>query len=166
MSSARKLLIFGGLSLAAIGMIYGLHYALFVEHQTLGRMGGSLAAAFVQAAEGQWANSETALTWYQETKYDYVRQVDVHSHWIGLAMLMIVLGTAFDDLAFGERVRFWIALALLIGSLVFPLGVILQTVNRSVAFWRLAGSALAITGSALVIVGLAATAVGFVRQSG
>ena len=42
----------------------------------------------------------------RETKYDYVRQVDLHSHWIGLAMLMIVLGVVFDEVAFGERARY------------------------------------------------------------
>ena len=40
MSSARKVLLVGGLSLAALGMLYGLHYAVFVEHQTLDRKPG------------------------------------------------------------------------------------------------------------------------------
>jgi hypothetical protein len=84
--------------------------------------------------------------------------VDVHSHWIGLAMLMIVLGLVFDDLAFSERSRFAIALALLIGSVVFPLGVILQTARMAPL-----GSALAIAGSALIIAAMGATAVGFMR---
>ena len=74
------------------------------------------------------------------------------------AMLMIVLGVVFNEVTFGERVRFAIALAMLGGSVVFPLGVILQTV-RMVPL----GSALAIAGSALVIVALGATAVGFMR---
>jgi low temperature requirement protein LtrA len=158
MSQARKLLVFGGIFLAALGMLYGLHYAVFVEHQTLARMGGSLAGAFTHAAERRWDDSQLALIAYRETKYDYVRQVDVHSHWIGLAMLMIVLGVVFDEVTFGERVRFAIALAMLAGSVVFPLGVILQTV-RMVPL----GSALAIAGSALVIVALGATVVGFMR---
>ncbi len=161
MSGARKLLIFGGLALATFGMLYGLHYAIFTEHQTLDRMGGSLASAFVQAADRHWEQSEGALTSYSETKYDYVRQVDVHSHWIGLAMLMIVLGVVFEEVAFPEQVRFWIALVLLIGSVVFPLGVILQTAGHGGRF----ASALAVLGSALVIVALAAVAVGFARQS-
>ena len=50
MSSARKVLLVGGLSLAAFGMLYGLHYAVFVEHQTLDRMGASLAQAFASAS--------------------------------------------------------------------------------------------------------------------
>ena len=161
MSSARKLLTFGGIALAAFGMLYGLHYALFVEHQTLDRMGGSLAAAFMNAADGRMADAADALNTYGETKYDYVRQVDVHSHWIGLAMLMIVLGVTFDSVAWGETARFWIALALLIGSAAFPAGVILQTVSHGSTI----ASGLAIAGSTLVIASLAAVAVGFVRQA-
>lgn len=160
MSGARKLLVFGGISLATLGMLYGLYYAVFVEHQTLDRMGGSLATAFVQAADRHSPESEAALAVYGATKHDYVRQVDVHSHWIGLAMLAIVLGVVFDEVGFGARVRFWIALALLAGSVVFPLGVILQTTHAGPL-----ASALAIAGSALVISALAAVAVGFARQS-
>jgi low temperature requirement protein LtrA len=140
-------------------MLYGLHYAVFVEHQTLDRMSGSLAGAFAHAAERGGDDSQDALTAYRETKYDYVRQVDLHSHWIGLAMLLIVLGVVFDEVAFAERARFAVALAMLAGSIVFPLGVILQTVHMAPL-----GSVLAIAGSALVIAALGATAVGFMRE--
>ncbi len=159
MSRSRKLLILGGTVLAVLGMLYGLHYAVFVEHQTLDRMGGSLAGAFAHAAERRGDDSQLALTAYRETKYDYVRQVDLHSHWISLAMLLIVLGVVFDEVAFAERARFTIALAMLAGSIVFPLGVILQTVHMAPL-----GSVLAIAGSALVIAALGATAVGFIRE--
>jgi len=48
---------------------------------------------------------------YSAVKYGYVRQVDVHSHCIGLAMLMMVLGVVFDSVIVGERTRLWIAAA-------------------------------------------------------
>jgi hypothetical protein len=158
MSAARKVLIAGGTVLALLGMLYGLHYAVFVEHQTLDRMGGSLASAFVSAAERNLPESRSALDAYAAAEYDYVRQVDLHGHWIGLAMLMIVLGVVFDELAFDERARLAIALAMLVGSIMFPLGVILQTLRIGPL-----GSALAIAGSALVIAALGATAVGLMR---
>jgi hypothetical protein len=141
-------------------MLYGLHYALFVEHQILDRMGGSLSEAFVRAAQRQMPQAHDAIDTYASTKYDYVRQVDVHSHWTGLAMLMIVLGIAFDGVAFSERVRAWIAGSLLVGSVLFPLGVILQTSSHG----SVLGSALAIVGSALVTLTLAASVWGFTRQ--
>lgn len=161
MSAARNILIFGGLILAAFGMLYGLHYAVLVEHQTLDRIGGSLTAAFVHAAEGHLAESESALQSYASTKYDYVRQVDSHSHWIGLAMLLLVMGAVFDHVAFSDRVRFWIAIALLAGAVVFPLGVMLQTLSHGAFF----ASTLAILGSASVTIALAAVAWGLAAKS-
>lgn len=160
MSRARQLLVFGGVALAVLGMLYGLHYAVFVEHQTLDRMGGSLAEAFVGAAEGNVPEVDRGVDQYASTKYNYVRQVDVHSHWIGLAMLMIVLGVALDGAAIEERFKTWMAVALLTGSFVFPLGVVLQTVSHG-AVWA---SMLAILGSGLVTVSLAVLAWGFIRQ--
>jgi hypothetical protein len=160
MSRARKLLLIGGFALAGLGMIYGLHYALFVEHQTLDRMGGSLAQAFVQAAERRPVEASVSIDQYAATKYAYVRQVDIHSHWIGLAMLLMAMGVAFDFVALGERTRTWIAVALVAGSFLFPLGVILQTVSQNTAL----ASGLAIFGSVTVTIALAAVVWGFWRM--
>jgi antibiotic biosynthesis monooxygenase (ABM) superfamily enzyme len=56
-------------------------------------------------------------------------------------------------------VRLWIAVALLIGSVLFPLGVLLQTaVSGPIP------SALAIAGCVLVTAALALTIAGFVRR--
>lgn len=159
MSSARKVLLVGGLSLAAFGMLYGLHYAIFVEHPTLDRMGASLAQAFASAAGRDTVAANGAIDAYTSTKYDYVRQVDVHSHWIGLGMLLIVLGAAFDGVALSGRMKTWLAAALVTGSFVFPIGVILQTVSHGAVY----ASALAIFGSAIVTVALIAVAWGFAR---
>jgi hypothetical protein len=159
MSGSNRILIIGGLTLAAFGMLYGLHYAVFIEHQTLDQMGGSLANGFVQVAERQIPEAHASIDSYGRTRYNYTRQVDVHSHWIGLGMLMIVLGVVFDRQGFSEQTRRWLALALLTGSVVFPLGVILQTATHGGIF----ASVLAVAGSALVTFGLAATAWGFAR---
>jgi hypothetical protein len=156
MTGSRKLLIFGGMALAAFAMLYGLQYALFVEHQTLDHIGGSLAQSFADAANRNQEQSQAALHLYGETKYDYVRQVDAHSHWLGLAMLMIVLGVIFERVNFGERIRRLAAFALLAGSALFPLAVILQTYHHGAALWK----ALAVVGSGLVMAGLVVTAWG------
>jgi hypothetical protein len=158
-TGSSRLLIFGGLALAAFGMLYGLHYAVFAEHQTLDQLGGSLTQAFQHAADRHSAQSKAALDVYGTTKYDYVRQVDAHSHWIGLAMLMIVLGVLFERVNFSEGMRQAIALSLLAGSAVFPLSVILQTYHHGATILK----ALAVVSSGLVIVAMAATAWGFAR---
>ncbi|HEY1272867.1 MAG TPA: hypothetical protein VGF08_12815, partial [Terriglobales bacterium] len=69
MSGSRSVLIAGGVALAAFGMLYGLHYAVFVEHQMLDRMGGSLAATFLNASARDWTASSSALADYVATKY-------------------------------------------------------------------------------------------------
>lgn len=159
MSASRKLLIFSGLTLVIWGMCFGLYYALFDEHQTLERIGGSLAAGFARAAEREMAESHAALDAYAQAKFEYVREVDVHSHWTGLAMLLIVFGVVFDHIAFDERKRFYLAVLLVLGSAIFPLGVILQTIDQG-----LIPQAIAVTGAGLVILALAGVAWGFLRQ--
>jgi hypothetical protein len=158
MTKSRKILLLGGLALASFSMLYGVYYAVFIEHQTLDGMGGSLSTSFVRAAERNTSESQAALSAYVATKYKYVRHVDAHSHWIGLAMVLIVLGGAFDAVAFAERLRQVLAWSMLLGSVLFPLAVILQTVDHgSWTRW------LAVFGSALVTASLAGVVVGFAR---
>ena len=158
MSPARRLLIFGGIGLALLGMIYGLWYAVFAEHQELDGIGTSLATGFSAAAERNSAVAQGALQQYRELKYTYDRHVDVHGHWIGLAMLLIVLGLAADRIRFGEQMKLALSSGLLLGSLLFPLGVLLETFSHGVV-----PRALAVAGSALVIVSLAVMGFGFAR---
>jgi hypothetical protein len=158
-SNPRRVLIFGGLALIIFAMSYGLWYALFAEHQALEGMGGALGTGFAQAASGDLNSSHHSIQQYARIKYDYVRHVDVHSHWGGLAMILIVLGVMFDRVGFSERRRLYLALTLLAGSFIFPLGVILQTVSNSIF-----PSFLAVAGSALMISGMVLVAIGFSRE--
>jgi hypothetical protein len=160
MSGSRRLLIIGGIALAVWGMSYGLWYAVFAEHQALDNSGASLAGSFAATADRNPAVMETSLQQYREAKYVYDRQVDVHGHWIGLAMLLIVLGIGFERVGFSERRKLLLAWGLLAGAIVFPLGVLLETMSHG-PFPR----AVAIVGSGLVIAGLAGTALGAMRQT-
>jgi dipeptide/tripeptide permease len=158
MSPPRKVLLVGGVALALWGMAWGLVYAIFLEHQILDEMGGRIVTAFVRAAERNPSAAQQALADYAQAQFRYVRQVDVHSHWIGLAMILIVLALVFDRVAFDQQKRLYLAVILVTGSAIFPLGVILQTL--------IAGplpSIMAILGPALVIAGLAGTALGLAR---
>ena len=155
MIASRRLLILGGIALAIWGMAYGLWYALAAEHQALDSIGASLSDGFAAAANREPAAMDAALDTYRHAKYVYDRQVDVHSHWIGLAMLLIVLGIGFERVAFPERWRAVIGAALLLGAIVFPLGVLMQTWSHGPL-----PRAVAIVGSALLIGGLAITALG------
>ncbi len=158
MTASRKLLIFGGLSLAIWGMAYGIWYAVFAEHQTLDGLGAALATGFIRAAQNRMADSQAALADAAARSFVYVRQVDAHGHWIGLGLLLLILGISFDRVGFGERVRTCLAVALFAGAILFPLGVLLETWNRGIG-----PQAIAVSGSALVIFGLVGTAWGFAR---
>ncbi len=149
MSGSRRLLIVGGIALALWGMGYGLWYAVFAEHQALNGIGGSLATAFDASASRNLGAAKIAFRNYKEAKYIYDRQVDVHGHWIGLAMLLIVVGIAFDRVRLAERHKLVLASALLGGAAIFPLGVLLQTFDHG-AIPR----GIAILGSVLVIAAL------------
>jgi hypothetical protein len=158
MTAPRKLLIVGGLALAAWGMGYGIYYAVLVEHQTLDGMGSALATGFMRAAERRMPESQAALTDSASRSFDYVRQVDAHGHWIGLGLLLVILGFAFDRVVLKEGIRMLLALALFSGAVLFPLGVLLETWNRGFG-----PQAIAVAGSALVIIGLLGAALGFAR---
>jgi hypothetical protein len=157
MSPSRRLLIIGGMALAVWGMTYGLWYAVFAEHQALDKMGASLAGSFAAAADRDRGLMENSLERYREAKYIYDRQVDVHGHWIGLAMLLIVLGIGFDRVNLSERIKLFLALGLFLGSVIFPLGVLLQTMSHGQL-----PRAIAIVGSAFVIAALLGSAAGVV----
>jgi FtsH-binding integral membrane protein len=73
-------------------------------------------------------------------------------------MLLIVLGIAFDRVAYSDGVKYVLALGLFLGALIFPLGVLLQTYSHGP--WP---RAVAITGTVLVIAALAGISMGFAR---
>ena len=160
MSASRRILLIGGLALAGWGMAYGLWYAVFAEHQALDSIGSALTSGFSASAQRDSASIASALDRYREAKYLYDRCVDVHSHWLGLAILLIVVGLAFDRVAFSENSKRFLAVALLLGAVLFPFGVWLQTLSHG-SFPR----AVAIAGSALMVLALAVTALGFARQN-
>ena len=156
---ARQLLLFGGLALAILGMSYGLWYAVFAEHQALDGIGVSLTSGFQAAADRNPTAAQNALLQYRQAKYNYDRQVDVHGHWLGLSMLLIVLAIAADHISIAEKWKFLLALSLFVGSVLFPFGVLMQTWSHGTL-----PRAVAIAGSAMIITSLAAIVYGILRR--
>ena len=159
MKRSQHLLAVAGLALAVWAMSYGFYYAVWIEHQTLDHIGGSLAGAFQHAALRETAASHASLDDYARAKYVYTREVDAHSHWIGLAMILMVLAALWDRLSFGEGVRGMLALGLIAGAYGFPLGVLTQNYVGSGV-----GQGIAVAASGLMIVAFGLVAVGFARE--
>ena len=159
MKRPQQLLAVTGLALAVCAMTYGFYYAVWVEHQTLDTIGGSLAGAFQDAARGQIAPAHAKFDAYARAKYVYTREVDAHSHWIGLAMILLILAALWDRLAFGATGRSILAVALIAGAVLFPAGVLSQNYLPAPD-----GQVLAVTGTALLLVGFVMAAIGFARD--
>src|SRR5262249_1838811 len=124
------------------------------------QIGFHLAKSFVYAASQRPADASGSLYLYDASQYEYVRYVDVHSHWIGLGMLLLLFGIVFDRIGGDERNRMFIAWLLVLGSFGFPGGVLVQTFSSAVV-----GKIIAGIGSALVTLGLIGAAFGFLRTN-
>lgn len=160
MTGSQKILLSAGLALVILGMAYGFWYALVDEHPTLERMGGSLASAFAQVATGEMGQARESLQAYGETRFEYLRDVHTHSHLAALSTLLLVLGLFFNQLAFSERVRLYLASILVVGTVALPLGSFLE-----MFFSGPVPALLASLGALCVIAGLAATAAGLLRST-
>jgi hypothetical protein len=158
MSCSRKILISAGLFLAICGMTYGLWYAIWDEHQTLVGMGVALATAFANAASGDITAAHAAIDNFASINKEYILEVHGHSHMIALGMLMVLLGGCYDRVAYSEKLRFYIAAAMAVGALLFPLGVFAQfnpePLPQLGKLMSMSGSGLVIVCFALITIGL------------
>ncbi|RME34634.1 MAG: hypothetical protein D6786_04325 [Gammaproteobacteria bacterium] len=161
MKRGQQLLIAGGLALTLLGMSFGLWYALYDEHQTLGAMGASLASAMGLAAEGDEAAALKAVEAFGNYRFEYVRDVHAHSHWGSLGLLLILLGFAGAESRYRESALAALALLLLYGAFAFPLGVMLQPLQAGVM-----ARVLSISGALCLVTGLFAWAWGLLPATG
>lgn len=156
MTGSQKILLSTGLALAILGMAYGVWYALVDEHPTLERMGVSLASAFVEVAKDDMDQARDALNTYRETRFEYIREVHFHGHLVALSTLLLILGLFFNQLAFSERTRVYLALLLVFGTVALPMGAAVE-----IFLIGLVPKALALFGAVSLIGGLGVVAAGF-----
>jgi uncharacterized membrane protein YgdD (TMEM256/DUF423 family) len=74
-------------------------------------------------------------------------------------MILLILSAMWDRLAFGESARRLLAWTLITGSVVFPLGVLLQE-----SLPELPGKAIPVAGATLLIAGFILVMIGFARR--
>ena len=154
MSRGGKLLITGGLLMLLLGMSFGLWYALYDEHQTLGGMGTALASAMERAAAGEQEEALKVLEHFTTLRFEYVRDVHAHSHWSNLGLLLVLLGCAGEGLRYRRTAT--LGLLLLYGAVTFPLGVMMQPLQAGAiaSFLSISGSLALVSGLVLYAWGL------------
>jgi hypothetical protein len=156
MTGSQKILLSAGLALTILGMAYGFWYALVDEHPTLERMGVSLASSFAEVATGEMDKARESLNTYGETRFEYIREVHIHGHLVALSTLLLVLGLFFNQLAFPERIRLYLASVLIFGTVTLPLGSVLE-----MFIGGLVPKAVAMLGAVAAIGGLSVVTAGF-----
>jgi hypothetical protein len=156
MTASQRWLIFSGLVLAAAGMVFGFVYTYAVDHQTLPLLREAYREAFTAAAANDATTSQAALERAGAMNYKYVRIVDVHTHLIKLATVLLLAGLVYPLVAWSEKIKKLAALCFVAGSLIFPSGVFLENFSSSLVPKAAAGGGalLAIASFAVILAGL------------
>ena len=158
MTSANTTYIVGGLVLVLAGLIFGVYYAIFDEHQTLVAMGMAFAQSFFEAAGGNETGVAENIEILRANSYEYMREVSVHAHIIELGTLALIVPLFSHRIGWDDGRKLLIARLFIAGSLVFCLGVFSQIFVLSVLT-----QALAVIGSGLVILCVGVLVVGLFR---
>lgn len=168
-TSARRLLVMGGIALVAAGMLLGDLFAVFVLHQNAGRIGQHLTAATdAVAAENPQAALQNfaAIGGRLENRGT---KVDAHAHIVAFGYLALLLALAQPYLALSEDARRRLAQVFLAGAMLLPVSVFLiHYVGLEYSPLESIGwaSITADFGGLLVIVACAGFGVGLVRHLG
>lgn len=156
MTSANKTYIVGGLLLVLIGLIFGVYYAIFDEHQTLVAMRMAFAQSFFEAAAGNQAGVSENIEVFRANSFEYIREVSFHAHVIELGTLALIIPLFAHRIGWDDGRKLLIARLFIVGSLAFTLGVLAQTLALSGVTQGLAvmGSGLVIACVGTLVVGL------------
>jgi len=157
MSGCQRLLIVAGLTLVTAGLLFGFVYGFVVEHGTLLVLKEAYGASLRNAAAGDWEASRFAFASGRFANYILVRAVDVHTHLIKMATLVLLLGLLWPLIRSRASSR---AAAFVLGAVLFPAGVFAEIYTTSIM-----AKGLAALGAGIAILSLAAIFRGLLRPS-
>lgn len=161
MTASQRWLIFSGLALAGAGMVFGFVYTYAVDHQTLPLLREAYRDAFTAAASNDAGSSQAALERAGAINHKYVRLVDVHTHVIKLAIVILLAGLVYPLVGLSEKTKKLAACCFVVGSLIYPLGVFAEVSSASLVPKVAAGG-----GALLVIASFAVILAGLFRGLG
>ncbi len=143
--SARRLLVFGGIGLIAVGMLFGDIFAVFVLHQNGGQTGKALLLACDAASSGNVLAVKEIFQKVGELLEDRGTKVDAHVHMTDAGYLALLLALAQPFVALPPRRKKLLAGLFVIGGLFLPVGIFL------IHYIELAYSPFAVIGWASVL---------------
>ena len=167
--SARRLYIFGGIGLIAVGLLFGDIFAVFILHQNAGRQGGALLAACRAVAAGDRGTVNEIFARLGSTLEDRGTKVDAHVHMIDAGYLALLLALVQPYVALSRPAKKLMASLFIAGGVLLPVGIFLiHYVGLSHSPFRAIGWASVLADSAgfLLIVVLIAHAWGFWKYLG
>ena len=123
--SARRVLIFGGISLIACGMLFGDIFAVFVLHQNGARTGQALLAATRAVTARDSASVREAFASIGGLLEDHGTKLDAHAHMIATGYLAVLLALLQPYVAFGFKTRRVLAQLFVAGGWLLPVGIFL-----------------------------------------
>ena len=103
--------------------------------------------------------STTALENYAALNAEYRSEVHAHGHWGMLALVLIIIGMAFNRLGISARQGLLLAWLLALSAALFPLGVLLQ-IGPAAGIGKL----LSVPASLGMVVGLLVSAWALIRD--
>ena len=165
--SPARILIFGGILIAIVGMFFGEYFAIFHLHQS----GMTIEAEMLNSVQAVAAGDSEPIGGSMERIGKMLENMgtkkDTHTHWIQLAYLCLILGFVQPYIAIGaDWKRRW-AIILVASSFILPIGVF---AIYYLGLWRSPletigwGSIVADAAGAVFIVGVFAQFVGAVRH--
>jgi len=159
-SWAARVLLTGGTLLVLLGFLHGAYYAAVDLYQHEARDTALLRTMMESAAGNNLPAATQAVDAYGGLQGEKAVKIAAHAHIIEFGLLAILLAFVQRFVFLSERwKRRWVS-ALLLGSVVLPVFVLLEL------RWGLVAAGIADVGGLLVVMSLSGMLVGVLRHTG
>jgi hypothetical protein len=156
MSGSQRTLTTAALLLVAAGIVVGFAHAAAVRYNTLPVL--QYRAHWTAAALASQNGPRDAIQAAEHKSYTYTRVVDAHTHIIKLATVLLLVALVYPIICLPEKRKRTLAIVLLTGICLFPLGVLAEIFVQGHS-----AQALAASGAMLVILAFAGLLWGLLR---
>ncbi|MEW5867442.1 MAG: hypothetical protein AB1774_11400 [Bacillota bacterium] len=151
----QRLLAIGGMILVLVGLVYGAVFAAFLP--PLRNKPPTLEKEALQAID-RLALEEALQKWDTRTRLLSIREFNrgAHTHCTLMGLTAVVFAPYLGKTSFGTGVKYLLAAGTLLGALVLPSGVAVETWNVGL------GRLLALVGGVLFLLSLLVITLGYI----